>query len=45
MATPSSGAEIRREPRLAWLIQLLRNPLGCVGLILVVLMVFSAVGA
>ena len=46
---PSTGAEagtaIRREPRLAWLRQLMANPLGCFGLVLVVLIVFSAIGA
>ena len=35
----------RREPRFAGFFQLLRNPLGCFGLILVVLIVASAVGA
>ncbi len=40
-----AAAPIKREPRLAWLRQLLANPLGCTGLILVILIVFSAVGA
>lgn len=40
-----AGAPIRREPRFSWLWQLLRDPLGCFGLILVLLIVFAAVGA
>jgi peptide/nickel transport system permease protein len=45
MASVELAAEIRREPRFAWLRALLRNPLGCVGLTMVVLIVFSAVAA
>ena len=37
--------ELRREPRFAWLRELLRSPLGCTGLILVTLIVVSALGA
>ncbi|MDA1069926.1 MAG: ABC transporter permease [Proteobacteria bacterium] len=40
-----AGAPIRREPRFSWLWQLLRDPLGCFGLILVLLIVFAALGA
>ena len=40
-----AGAPIRREPRFSWLWQLLRDPLGCFGLILVLLILFAAVGA
>lgn len=36
---------IRREPRFSWLWQLLRDPLGCFGLILVLLIIISAAGA
>ncbi|MBS38314.1 MAG: peptide ABC transporter permease [Thiotrichales bacterium] len=36
---------VRREPRFGWLIQLLKNPMGALGLSLVVLIVFSAVAA
>ena len=36
---------LRREPRFAWLRELLRNPLGCAGLIMVTLIVVSALGA
>ena len=36
---------IRREPRFSWLWQLLRDPLGCFGLALVLLIVISAAGA
>ena len=35
----------RREARFAWLHQLLANPLGCTGLVMVILIVISAVGA
>ena len=35
----------RRESRFAWLHQLLANPLGCTGLVMVTLIVISAVGA
>lgn len=35
----------RRESRFAWLHQLLANPLGCTGLVMVILIVISAVGA
>ncbi len=41
----SADAPIKREPRLAWLWQLLRNPLGAFGLFLVALVVISAAGA
>jgi len=44
-AQADATAPIRREPRLAWLRQLAGNPLGLAGLILVVLIVFSAVAA
>ncbi len=44
-AQADATAPIRREPRLAWLRQLVGNPLGLAGLILVVLIVFSAVAA
>ena len=46
-AEPSADtdAPVRRDPRFAWLWQLLREPLGCFGLILVLLIVFSAIGA
>ena len=36
---------LRREPRFSWLRQLLRDPLGCLGLGLVLLVVLSAAGA
>ncbi len=36
---------VRREPRLAWMRQLLRDPLGCFGLVLVLLIIVSAAGA
>lgn len=39
------AAELRREPRFAWLRQLLTNPLGCAGLVMVILIVASALGA
>jgi peptide/nickel transport system permease protein len=45
MSTVELTAEIRREPRFAWLRALLSNPLGCVGLAMVVLIIFSAVAA
>ena len=45
MAATELTAEIRREPRFAWFRSLLANPLGCVGLIMVLLIIFSAVGA
>ena len=35
----------RREPRFAWLHQLVANPLGCTGLVMVILIVVSAIGA
>ena len=46
MATsgPDTAAP-RRESRFAWLHQLLANPLGCTGLVMVILIVISAVGA
>jgi len=37
--------ELRREPRFAGLRQLLANPLGCTGLVMVILIVVSAIGA
>jgi len=40
-----AGAPIRRESRFSWLWQLIRDPLGCFGLILVLLIVLAAVGA
>jgi peptide/nickel transport system permease protein len=40
-----AGAPIRREPRFSWLWQLLRDPLGCFGLILVLLILLAAAGA
>lgn len=45
MSTVELTAEIRQEPRFAWLRALLSNPLGCVGLAMVVLIIFSAVAA
>ena len=48
MSTTSPTANIavvRREPRFAWLRQLVAKPLGCIGLIMVVVIVASAVGA
>ena len=36
---------IRQEPRFSWLWQLLRDPLGCFGLVLVLLIIISAAGA
>jgi len=45
IAASEAGTPIRREPRFSWLWQLLRDPLGCFGLILVLLIIFSAVGA
>ena len=46
MATsgPDTAAP-RQESRFAWLHQLLANPLGCTGLVMVILIVISAVGA
>ena len=44
-APAEAAAPVRREPRFAWLRQLVGNPLGLTGLILVVLIVFSAVAA
>ncbi len=41
----SADTPVRREPRLSWLWQLLHDPLGCFGLILVLLIILSAVGA
>jgi peptide/nickel transport system permease protein len=43
--TTEAGAPIKREPRFSWLWQLLRDPLGCFGLILVLLIVLAAAGA
>ncbi len=43
--TVTSDLAIRREPRFAWFRQLLRDPLGCLGLVLVLLIIFSAIGA
>ena len=45
IAAPEADAPVRREPRFSWLWQLLREPLGCFGLILVLLIVFAAIGA
>lgn len=46
MATIEPGPPgVRREPKLAWLRQLVANPLGCTGLVMVALIVVSAVGA
>ena len=43
--TAATDIPIRREPRFSWLWQLLRDPLGCFGLVLVLLIIFSAAGA
>ncbi|MGY8996153.1 MAG: ABC transporter permease [Alphaproteobacteria bacterium] len=43
--TAGADAPIKREPRFAWLWQLLRNPLGAFGVFLVSLIVISALGA
>lgn len=43
--TTHSDVAIRREPRFAWFRQLLRDPLGCLGLVLVLLIILSAIGA
>ena len=45
--TPSGPdtAAPRREARFAWLHQLVTNPLGCTGLVMVILIVVSAIGA
>jgi peptide/nickel transport system permease protein len=45
IAAAEAGTPIRREPRFSWLWQLLRDPLGCFGLILVCVIILSAVGA
>ena len=45
IAAAEAGTPIRREPRFSWLWQLLRDPLGCFGLILVVVIILCAVGA
>lgn len=45
METVSQRPDIRRESKFSWLHQLLHNPLGCVGLVLVILIILSAVGA
>ena len=47
VAPTDSGDDtpVGREPRFSWLWQLLRDPLGCFGLILVLLIILSAVGA
>ncbi len=44
-AATTGTPELRREPRLAWLRQLLSNPLGCAGLVMVILIVASALAA
>jgi len=44
-ATTEAGSPIRREPRFAWLWQLLRDPLGAFGLFLVLLILVAAAGA
>ena len=44
-ASTSSDIAIRQEPRFAWFRRLLRDPLGCLGLVLVLVIVFSALGA
>ena len=41
----ATDVPIRREPRFSWLWQLLRDPLGCLGLVLVLLIIISAAGA
>ncbi len=45
VAQEAAAAALRREPRLAWAGQLLRDPLGCFGLLLVAAVVLSAIGA
>jgi peptide/nickel transport system permease protein len=45
MTAAETGTPVRREPRFSWLWQLLRDPLGCFGLILVLVIIFSAIGA
>ena len=48
MPMTTSGPETaapRREARFAWLHQLVANPLGCTGLVMVILIVISAIGA
>ena len=48
MSVTASGPDTaapRREPRFAWLHQLVTNPLGCTGLVMVILIVVSAIGA
>jgi peptide/nickel transport system permease protein len=42
---PVEAAAIRREPRFSWLWQLLGNPLGRLGLVLVLIIIVSAIGA
>ncbi len=43
--TSNQDVPIRRESRFVWLQLLLRDPLGCLGLVLVLLIVITAVGA
>ena len=44
-ASGPDTAPPRRESRFAWLHQLVANPLGCTGLVMVILIVVSAIGA
>jgi len=44
-ADPNANAPVKREPRFAWLWQLLRDPLGAFGLFLVLLIIILSAGA